>query len=536
MDRRIAFLFWACLVAALVTGNILPSQAEDYVVGSVPVSVTMGALDGDTDLDLAVANYGSGDASILLGIGDGTVQNAVNYGVGGALSSVAIGDLDGDSDLDLAVANDGGVVVVTEFDLPSVPVSQGDFLYFVVDSNGDFSCDSTSLDVTIQGGGATWNLAPNFRLSPGQANPNPDSYGNSEVWYFMESAPFVRDPSTYTMLPDFISDAFSIEGLEQWHGTEGEDPHDKLPAVGINSTGLVQDLGSSSFSWDPGVIRVHPSDKLAVVGWRSPIDGEVRVRGSFAVMDTGCGNGIAWFVDNDAGTLAQGQMVIPGGVSVLLGNGNGTFQTAVNYATGASQSSVAIGDLDGDDDLDLAVANPWSNNVSVLLGNGDGTFQAAVNFDAGYWPVSLAMGDLDGDDALDLAVANAYSNNVSVMIDITKCSDLDNDGYGDPGNPMCRIGPETDCDDSNPDVYPGAPELCDGMDNDCNTLVDEDACSGEQIVDLSCPCNSSWRNHGDYVSCVAHAAEDQVHAGLISQQEKGAIVSARAKSGCGKKK
>jgi hypothetical protein len=66
--------------------------------------------------------------------------------------------------------------------------------------------------------------------------------------------------------------------------------------------------------------------------------------------------------------------------------------------------------------------------------------------------------------------------------------------------------------------------------------VDEDACSGEQIVDLSCPCNSSWRNHGDYVSCVAHAAEDQVHAGLISQQEKGAIVSARAKSGCGKKK
>ena len=105
MDRKIAFLFWACLVAALVTGNILPSQAEDYVVGSVPVSVTMGDLDGDTDLDLAVANYGSGDASILLGIGDGTFQNAVNYGVGGALSSVAIGDLDGDSDLDLAVAN-----------------------------------------------------------------------------------------------------------------------------------------------------------------------------------------------------------------------------------------------------------------------------------------------------------------------------------------------------------------------------------------------------------------------------------------------
>jgi hypothetical protein len=201
--------------------------------------------------------------------------------------------------------NDPGCV--PSFSLPSVPVSQGDFLYFVVDPNGDFSCDSTALDVTIQSG-ATWNLGSDFRLSPGQANPNPDSYGNSEVWYFMESATFVRDPSTYTMLPNFITDAFLIEGLETWQGTETSGgPHDKLPAVGINSTGLAQHLGSSTFSWHPGDIRVHPSDKLAVVGWRSPIDGEVRVRGSIAAMDTGCGNGIAWFVDNDAGTLAQGQ-------------------------------------------------------------------------------------------------------------------------------------------------------------------------------------------------------------------------------------
>ena len=62
-------------------------------------------------------------------------------------------------------------------------------------------------------------------------------------------------------------------------------------------------------------------------------------------------------------------------VSVLLGNGDGSFQSAVNYGAGDGPSSVAIGDLNGDANLDLAVANRYSDNVSVLLGNGDGSFQ-----------------------------------------------------------------------------------------------------------------------------------------------------------------
>ncbi len=73
-------------------------------------------------------------------------------------------------------------------------------------------------------------------------------------------------------------------------------------------------------------------------------------------------------------------------VSVLLGNGNGTFQAAVNYAAGTSPCSVAVGDFNGDGKADLAVANYSSNSVSVLLGNGNGTFQAAVNYGAGSSP------------------------------------------------------------------------------------------------------------------------------------------------------
>ena len=104
-------------------------------------------------------------------------------------------------------------------------------------------------------------------------------------------------------------------------------------------------------------------------------------------------------------------------VSVLLGNGEGTFQPAVNYATGNYPFSVAVGDFNGDGKLDLVVANFGGNSVSVLLGNGDGTFQPAVLYAAGSNPISVAVGDFNGDGKLDLAVAD-YANfsNVSVLL------------------------------------------------------------------------------------------------------------------------
>jgi VCBS repeat protein/FG-GAP repeat protein len=107
-----------------------------------------------------------------------------------------------------------------------------------------------------------------------------------------------------------------------------------------------------------------------------------------------------------------------GSVSVLLGNGDGTFQPAQNFAAGSSPFSVAVGDFNGDGVPDLAVANLNSINVSVLLGNGDGTFQPAQNFGVGTGPRSMAVGDFNGDGKLDLAVAALFTS-VSVLINNT---------------------------------------------------------------------------------------------------------------------
>jgi hypothetical protein len=103
-----------------------------------------------------------------------------------------------------------------------------------------------------------------------------------------------------------------------------------------------------------------------------------------------------------------------GNVSVLLGDGAGSFATATNYATGDLSSSVAVGDLNGDAKPDLALANFGSGNVSVLLGNGAGSFGTATSYPIGASAFSVAVGDVDGDAKPDLAVANGTG--VSVLL------------------------------------------------------------------------------------------------------------------------
>src|SRR2546429_36526 len=114
MFARIRLLWLAALAAALVGLAIVPralaasptfATAVNYGAHTTPESVAIGDLNRDGIPDLAVANYTTGDVSVLLGVGDGTFATAVNYGAHTTPLSVAIGDLNGDGKLDLAVAN-----------------------------------------------------------------------------------------------------------------------------------------------------------------------------------------------------------------------------------------------------------------------------------------------------------------------------------------------------------------------------------------------------------------------------------------------
>ncbi|HEY4841793.1 MAG TPA: VCBS repeat-containing protein [Terriglobales bacterium] len=85
-------------------------------------------------------------------------------------------------------------------------------------------------------------------------------------------------------------------------------------------------------------------------------------------------------------------------VSVLLGKGDGTFATHVDYPVGSAPSGIAVGDFNGDGKLDIVVVYGFNDaRVAVLLGNGDGTFQAFKPTVAGFQGGSIAVGDFNGD-------------------------------------------------------------------------------------------------------------------------------------------
>jgi hypothetical protein len=107
-------------------------------------------------------------------------------------------------------------------------------------------------------------------------------------------------------------------------------------------------------------------------------------------------------------------------VSVLLGKGDGTFQKAQSFCVGITPDSVAVADLNGDGKPDIVTANFGTasypgNTVSVLLGNGDGSFAPARTYTVGYYPVSVAVSDVNGDGIPDIITANLTDDTVSVL-------------------------------------------------------------------------------------------------------------------------
>jgi Bacterial type II and III secretion system protein/FG-GAP-like repeat len=111
-------------------------------------------------------------------------------------------------------------------------------------------------------------------------------------------------------------------------------------------------------------------------------------------------------------------------VSVLLGNGDGTFATQVTYPTGVGPVSITTGQFDNattaannNTSLDMAVANKTANTISILLANGDGTFQPKTDIPAGSAPVSVVAAnfhDVIVSNETDLAVANQGDNTISI--------------------------------------------------------------------------------------------------------------------------
>ena len=356
----------------------LTFSKTDFAVGQGPEFMAMGDFNGDGKIDLAVPNYTDETVSILLGKGDGTFQAQVTYATGIGPMAAVTGDFNHDGKLDLAVANDGCP--------PSGGTCYGGSVSIFL-GNGDGTFGQAS---TFNTGIVTNTLASGDFNRDGRVDLAVGAYGNSggEVYIYLGNG-----------------DGTFQTGATYHVGAQNSQPPGSIVAADFNGDGKLDLAAADGFG----------SNNVSILMGNG--DGTFQSQVQYA---TGLSpNSIAVADFNNDGKLdlaVADDDPAANSVSILLGNGDGTFRTHVDYPTGVGPASVTTGDFNGDGKLDLAAADPGSNTVSILLGNGDGTFRANQDFVVGVTPLSVVARDFNGDGTFDLAVANWGSNTVSVLL------------------------------------------------------------------------------------------------------------------------
>jgi hypothetical protein len=365
-------ILFTLLQFCLLTAFALPARAQTLTGGNVPNVVATADVNGDGIPDLVVTNFSKGqsdlpdgEVSVLLGNGDGTFQTAVSYGTGGfGAWGVALADLRGNGKLDIVVANECSTASVC------YPVCIPPGVFPTCSWSTTMGSGLGSIGVLLGNGDGTFQNVVNY--ATGAAGSYALAIGS------------LRGNSTL--------DVVTASSCQSSGG----------PACSASTGGAISVLlGNGDGTLQSAV--TYPS------GGYFPF--------SVALGNFGTGN-LSVAVANHCATAGCSN----GNVSVLLGNGNGTLQTAVSYASGGVGTRFIVAGNFGNGNVDLAVSNdcaadstcpitsPSSSSgtasYSILLGNGNGTFGAASVHDlnlTGYSVMSLqTAATRTGSEPLDL--------------------------------------------------------------------------------------------------------------------------------------
>jgi hypothetical protein len=388
------------------------TEGARFSVGTGPTSIVAGDFNGDGHLDLAVTNSGSGNISVLLGDGDGSFQPQQPYVTGSGPQSVVAGDFNDDGRVDLAVANlnsDTISMLLGRGDgtfEPQVTYAAGDGPSSLV--AGDFDGDGR-LDLAVA------NLNSNdvsVFLGNGDGTlGTPRRFAVGDIPAYLGLADFNGDGRPDLVAANGGSNNISVL-LGAGDGTfYGQAPDQAITGAIFADSSVVGDFNGDG-RLDLAVAHASSDDVSVMLG-----DGDGTFQaGTRSPVGIGPASLVAGDFNNDGrldlAVANQGSDTI----SVLLGNGDGTFRPADTYAVGTEPDFVVAGDFNGDKYLDLAVANYRDGTVTVLLGVGDGTFELQGTYPVGSLTNGLVVGDFNGDGRLDLAAANEGDDTVTVLL------------------------------------------------------------------------------------------------------------------------
>jgi hypothetical protein len=365
MSRHGSRLFLLSCALLIFTSSAAESVAQGCFISAPsvfdtlhPMSVAIADFNLDGKPDAITANPYPKGISLLLGNGDGTFQAPLVTSIGFQPYFVAVADFNRDGKPDVVVAD-------YIYCAPSV--------VYILLGNGDgtfqpaisFPVDKTPHTLTI----ADFNGdgIPDIAAANWCSNDVSVLLGNGDGTF--------RGPTNYP-----VSSALAITSAD----FNGDGNIDLAESGGDGFVNIL--LGNGDGTFQPA--------QMFLVG--------------VGILT----NGIAAADLNHDGkpdlVLANiyGGAFNLGSIDVLLGNGDGTFQTAVSYDSSQNSEWVTIADLNGDGIPDLAVAAYNADGANIFLGNGDGTFRFAGQFVTGDGSTSLAAADVNRDGKPDLIVAN----------------------------------------------------------------------------------------------------------------------------------
>ncbi len=409
-------------------------------------------FNGDGKLDLVAGDSGSDQLRLLLGNGNGTFQPIVLVPAGGNPASLLSGDLNGDGKADILVATGHAGQIATllghgngTFEPPELAPLPGATALaigdFNEDGNLDVACGATlsgqSAVALLLGDGAGHLGNPVSVVSEGTGPAvitaaDLDHDGHLDLIAVLTDLAgnktlVLRGNGDGTFQPP---DAYSMGGPTAL-GVGDFDGDHRLDIVTGNAN-INLSLLSVLLGQGDGTFQVPPQTGFlgtpAGVTPASMRSGDLNADGltDFIVAEStgaqvllGAGNGQltrGQFINVKSDAIALGDVNRDGipdvvmttrvnNVQVMLGNGDGTFQAALNSNALAPQGAVAIGDFTNDGKPDLALV--LKDHLSVMAGKGDGTFAAPTAiFELGSHPIYLTTGDFNKDGKLDVVVTN----------------------------------------------------------------------------------------------------------------------------------
>jgi hypothetical protein len=372
--------------------------------GNSPTQLVTADFNNDGIADIAVTGYYDSAVFVLLGKGDGTFRPALKVPVGLYPTNLAAADFNHDGKIDMVVHSGYAVNVLLGNGDGSFksPVAYLGLVYTpsfaVADLNGDGIPD---IAVADNGG---YDVVVLLGNGDGTFHSSPPNYAVGTTPVAIAASDFNRDGKIDLLTVDNGADTVTLL-LNQDNRGFFAAPSYPVPfqpiwaaAGDFTGDGLVDIVVLTDVVNQLVVLPNSPA------GFLAPIVTPLSFSPQFGTVVAGDLNG-----DGKSDVV----VAYSGDLAIFLGNGDGTFQAPTTIALPAFVTDIVLADFNGDGILDMAVTEQElgpANEVQVMLGNGDGTFQSPRRFWAGPFPFALAAGDFNGDGKLDLAVVDQYSN------------------------------------------------------------------------------------------------------------------------------